>query len=122
MQKIGGQNYGRILASQCRPGKPFQLITLRQSGESEVVAGEPKIARSVLSEGGHWPTSGCDRKKPIILQVADPGRGGNPDSPTRVLKKRSHTLIRHTTAGSVSSAPAGAVLAVHRNLALIQEV
>src|SRR6202035_3842132 len=104
MQRIGGQNYRRILASKCGPGNPLQLFVLRQSGKSEVVAGDPQIAGSVLGEEGHWPSRSCDRNKPIILQVADPGQGGNPDSPARVLKKRSHTLIRHSAAGSLSSA------------------
>ena len=94
MQRIRSQNNRRILVSKCGPWNPLQLIALRQSEEAEVAVGDPQIPRSVLGEGAHEPTRSRRRNKPVILQVADPGQCGNPDSPARVLKKGPHPLIR----------------------------
>ena len=73
--------------SECGPGNPLQLITWRQSEETEVAVGDPQIPRGVLGEGAHEPAGNRRRNKPVMLHVADPGQCGNPDSPPRVLKK-----------------------------------
>ena len=60
--------------------------------------------------------------EPVILQITNLVQRGNPDSPTRVLKKRSHSLIRQSAADNLSGASSGAVLVVRRNVVLIQAV
>src|ERR1700688_4702906 len=94
VQRIRSQNDCEILASECGPWNLLQLIVPRQSQEAEVAVGDPKIPRSVLGQGLHQPTRSRRRNKPVILQVADRGKRGNPDSPARVLKEGSDPLIR----------------------------
>src|SRR5580658_892108 len=94
MQRIRSQNDCEILASKCGPWNRWEHIILRQSQEAEVAVGDPKIPRSVLGQGLHQTTGSRRRNKAVILQVADRGLRGNPDSPARVLKEGSDPLIR----------------------------
>src|ERR1700683_2298305 len=93
MRRIRSQNDCEILASKCGPWNRWDHIILRQSQEAEVAVGDPKITRSVLGQGLHQPTGSGRRNKPVVLQVADRGQRGNPDSPARVLKERSNSLV-----------------------------
>jgi len=109
MQGIRGQNNRRILVSECGPWNPLQRIAWRQLKEAEVAVGDPQIPRGVLGEGAHEPAGSRGSNKPVLLHVADPGQCGDPGSPLRVLKKRTHPLIRQSAVGNLSHAGAAAV-------------
>ena len=49
----------------------------------------PQVARSILSNGEHVSAGNAsDREKPVVLEIAEPAKRGNPNSPAIILKQR----------------------------------
>src|SRR6266566_4394337 len=77
-----------VLRSQPGPGSLLDLITRRQAKKTEILVGDPQIPRGVRGDGMHDSAgNAADGNIPVILQVADPAKRGDPDSPATVLKK-----------------------------------
>src|ERR1700722_7690365 len=85
-QGVRGQHNRRILVAERGPWNPLQLITWRQSEETEVAVGDPEIPRGVLRQGAHESAGSRTGNKPVLRHIANPGHCGNPDSPPKVLK------------------------------------
>src|SRR6266436_690776 len=80
---------------------------------------------SVLSDGMHISAGkAAYGNKPIILQVADPAKRGDPDSSSTVLKKGPQPAIWQSTAEDLAhpGLRACAALTVNSNLPVIPSV
>src|SRR5712691_1317412 len=87
------------LTSHPGPGSLLDFITGGQTKKTELLVGDPQIPPSVLSDGMHISAGNAAYgNKPIILQVADPAKRGDPASSSTVLKKGPQPASWQSTA------------------------
>src|SRR5216684_3254562 len=77
-----------VLMSQPGPGNLLDHTPSEQLKKSGMFVGYPQTTGSVLCDASHGAGNSAYGNKAIILQIAEPGRRGDPNSPAIVLKKR----------------------------------
>src|SRR5262249_31538374 len=73
--------------SQAGPRNLLKRTFCGQTKETAIQVVHPQISLSILGEGKHALAGNATQNKATIFKVADPAGSGDPDSPTRVLKK-----------------------------------
>src|SRR4030095_15008125 len=93
-----------VLMSQLGPRNPLDHIPAEQLKETSILVGDPEILRRVLGDALHEAAGdAADGDKSVILQVANPVKSGNPNSPASILKKRIRSKAIEFPVASVES-------------------
>src|SRR6266849_2430924 len=87
------------LASQPGPGSLLDFITGGHTKKTQLLVGDPQISRTILGDGMHDSAGNAAYGNiPVIRQVADPAKRGDPDSSAAVLKKGLQPVSWQSTA------------------------
>src|SRR6516165_10740792 len=75
--------------SEAGPRNLLDLTSQGQTKKTEFLVGDPQISRLVLGDGLDRPAGNAAHwNKSVVLHVAELAKGGGPDSPSTILKKR----------------------------------
>src|SRR6266849_6798283 len=110
------------LASQPGPGSLLDFITGGHTKKTQLLVGDPQISRTILGDGMHDSAGNAAYGNiPVIRQVADPAKRGDPDSSATVLKKGLQLVSWQSIAIDLAHPGhrACAALTVNRNLPVI---
>src|SRR5215472_1877807 len=99
---------------------PRDLLDLPSPGQTKkalILVGDPEIPRSVLGDAVHHAArNSSDRNEAAVLQVAQFPIGGDPNSPTTILKKRIRRIPIELPVSSAENGDLRAVPAVQATI------
>src|ERR1700722_14314653 len=84
--------------SQPGPRNLLDYAAPEQMKKTVIQVGDPQISPRVPGDGIHNPPGNAVyRNKSVILQVANPAKRGDPNSPAIILKKRQQPRLWKST-------------------------
>src|ERR1700688_1204331 len=87
-----------VFMSEPGPRNLLDYTAPEQMKKTVIQVCDPQISPRVLGDGIHNPAGNAVYgNKPVILQVANPAKRGDPNSPAIILKKRQQPRLWKST-------------------------